>query len=135
MDNETKRQLLINKQLVLRLILEAKSSHVKWLAYALALIEGVDCSHECAPVSPKECEFGKWYYGEGKEILGDTECYHSLEAPHEMLHNLFENIYKLVDSGNLDEARKHVSSLREMSDILIEALDYLKEEIESLPPH
>lgn len=74
-------------------------------------------------------------YGEGKEILGDTVFYHSLEAPHEILHSLFENIYKLVGSGKYDEAKKHVSSLREMSDILIEALDYLKEEIESLPPH
>ncbi|HQT27182.1 MAG TPA: CZB domain-containing protein, partial [Burkholderiales bacterium] len=53
---------LINKHLALRLVLEAKAAHLKWLAYGLALVEGLECPPGCAPLSPEECEFGKWYY-------------------------------------------------------------------------
>lgn len=134
MTYEIEQQPLINKQLALRLVLEAKSAHLKWLAYALALTEQIDCPHECAPLSPTECEFGIWYYGHGKQILGDTVFYQSLEAPHEILHSLYGKIHALVKSERLDEARKHLPSLREISNILLEALAYLEKEINSMPP-
>lgn len=125
---------LINKHLALRHLLEAKSAHLKWRAYALGMVEGIDCPPECAPLSSAECEFGKWYYGDGKKILGDMVFFRSLEAPHEILHSLYGKIYLLVARGEIEEARKRVPALHDMSGILIEALAYLEEEIRSLPP-
>lgn len=133
-EKEFEAQPMINKPLALRLVLEAKSAHLKWRAYALGLVEGVDCPPECAPLSSVECEFGKWYYGHGREILGDTVFYHSLEAPHEILHALYGKIYMLARSGDMDEARKHLPSLHEISDLLLDALAYLEEEVRALRP-
>ncbi len=131
---ESEDQRLINKHLALRHLLEAKSAHLKWRAYALGLVEGVDCPPGCAPLSSFECEFGLWYYGDGERILGDMIFFKSLEAPHEILHSLYKKIYMLAQSGEIDEARKHIPSLHEMSAILIDALGYLEDEIKSLPP-
>jgi methyl-accepting chemotaxis protein len=131
---ESEDQRLINKHLALRHLLEAKSAHLKWRAYALGLVEGVGCSPDCAPLSSFECEFGLWYYGDGEKIMGDMIFFKSLEAPHEILHALYKKIYTLAQNGEIEEARKHIPSLHEMSAILLEALAYLEEEIRSLPP-
>ena len=134
-ESESESKRLINKHLALRQVFEAKSAHLKWRAYALGMVENVDCPPECAPLSSAECEFGKWYFGQGKELLEDTVFYHSLEPPHEILHALYWKIYGLARDGELDEARRCLPSLREASDILLQALSYLEAEIAEMPPH
>lgn len=126
---------MINKQLALSLVLKAKAAHLKWRVYAQGLVEGLDCPQDSVPILSTECEFGKWYYHQGKQMLGELAFYHTLEPPHEILHALYGKIHQLVEQGQLEEARKHMPGLIEISETLLETIAFLEEEIASLPPH
>ena len=131
---ETGSVHMINKHLALDLVLRAKAAHLKWRSYAQGMVEGVDCPPDSVPLEPTECEFGKWYYGQGKEMLGELAFYRALKAPHDMLHSLYKQIYDLARQGKQDEARKHMPGLLEISRSLLETISFLEEEIASLPP-
>ncbi|MDP2878235.1 MAG: CZB domain-containing protein [Sulfuricella sp.] len=125
---------MINKQLALSLVQKAKAAHLKWRVYAQCLVEGLDCPQDSAPLLSTECEFGKWYYNQGKQMLGELTFYRALEPPHETLHALYGRIHHLVEQGKLDEARKHMPGLIGISETLLETIAFLEEEIASLPP-
>ncbi len=76
-------------------IRNAKKAHKAWVARAEALVEGLPVSKEQIPVLPTECEFGKWYYGEGQELQG-IEAFQKLEAVHDELHRIYMEIFKLI---------------------------------------
>lgn len=126
---------LINKHLALSLVQKAKAAHLKWRAYAQCLVEGLDCPQDSVPLLSTECEFGKWYYNQGKQMLGELTFYSALEPPHEILHALYKQIHRLVAQGDLEEARKHMPGLIEISKTLLETIAFLEQEIASLPPH
>lgn len=126
---------LINKNLALSLVQKAKAAHLKWRVYAQGLVEGLDCPQDSVPILSTECEFGKWYYHQGKQMLGELTFYQALEPPHEILHALYGQIYHLVAQGKFEEARKHMPGLIEISETLLKTIAFLEEEIASLPPH
>ncbi|OIQ92604.1 hypothetical protein GALL_254270 [mine drainage metagenome] len=126
---------MINKKLALHSVLKAKASHLKWLSYAQGMVDGIDCPLDSIPIQSTECEFGKWYYGEGREMLAELVLFHALEPPHEILHSLYKKIYELVQQRQMDEARKHMPGFLEVSRNLLETISFLEQEIDSFPPN
>ncbi|KOR33512.1 hypothetical protein TI05_00550 [Achromatium sp. WMS3] len=86
----------MNKGDALAAIRKAKSSHIKWRAFAQALIAGVEVSDDKIPKRHTECEFGKWYHGIGKKHLGHLESFKAIDAPHEVLHAVYARIYEAL---------------------------------------
>ena len=56
---------IMTKQDLLDELNAAKSSHVKWHAYAQSLAMGVESGVEKLPQLYTDCDFGQWYYGAG----------------------------------------------------------------------
>ncbi|MCI5133128.1 MAG: hypothetical protein D3904_16840, partial [Candidatus Electrothrix sp. EH2] len=73
----------------------AAVSHRAWFSNAQALIDGVPLDKEKVPVSVLECEFGKWYYGEGQK-LKSLPGFQELEEAHEKLHATYMEIFTLL---------------------------------------
>ncbi|OIQ77234.1 hypothetical protein GALL_410780 [mine drainage metagenome] len=126
---------MINKKLALNQVLKAKASHLKWLSYARGMVDGIDCPLDSVPIQSTECAFGKWYYGEGREMLAELALFQALEPPHEILHSLYRKIYDLVQQCQMDEARKHMPGFLEVSRNLLETIAFLEQEIKDLPPN
>jgi len=79
----------MNKADLLRVIRKAKSSHIRWRAYAQALVAGLEVPADGAPVNHQSCGFGKWYYGEGARQLGHFRCLSRYrDAPRNSARNL-----------------------------------------------
>ncbi len=137
----------INKSAVLAQIRAAKSAHMRWRAYAQAMISGVEISGDKLPVKHMDCSFGKWYYGRGQVILGHLASYDAIAAPHEMLHAVYERIYqilqgdgqgalhkllrskKTLETEKYAQAREHLEELIGVSDTLLKAMEMLEQEI------
>ena len=47
------------------------------------------------PVSATECEFGKWYYGDGQR-LKSIPGFKEIEKPHDNLHQTYAEIFTLL---------------------------------------
>ena len=73
----------------------AAISHRAWFSNAQALIEGIPLDKDKVPVSALECEFGKWYYGEGRK-LKVLPGFQEIEEAHEKLHATYMEIFTLL---------------------------------------
>jgi hypothetical protein len=60
---------MMDKKSALKAIRTASAAHIKWRAYANAMIAGVSVEEGKVPVMHTDCVFGKWYYGEGRANL------------------------------------------------------------------
>ena len=73
----------------------AAVSHRAWCSNARALIDGVPLDKDKVPVRAVECEFGKWYYGEGQK-LKELPGFQEIEEVHEKLHAIYLEIFALL---------------------------------------
>lgn len=142
----------INKKIALDRLRKAKGAHLKWRAYAQALVSGVAIDDDKIPVEHTSCAFGHWYHGEGKEKLGHLTSYDSVYTPHEMLHAIYKRIFDVLHSegstgvfkklfstkedrehDRLVLARSYMEELVGVSETLLQTLDILEQEIRELP--
>ncbi|HEY0635666.1 MAG TPA: CZB domain-containing protein [Gammaproteobacteria bacterium] len=126
-DNSTKEELL-------SLIRRAKSSHIRWRAYAQGLVSGVPVAEDRLPVKHTDCKFGQWYYGDGARQLGHLDIFRDVEAPHEMLHAVYGQIHELVvQQGDNHGAHRKLDELIAISRTLLEQIEILEQEVNVLP--
>jgi hypothetical protein len=136
-----------DKKDALEKLRKAKGAHIKWRAYAQALVSGVAVSEEKIPVEHTDCIFGKWYHGEGKTKLGHLISYDGIYAPHEMLHEIYKRIFQVLqepeklslktlfssratrENRRMEMARTYMEELVGVSETLLRALDMLEDEI------
>ncbi|KAF0166582.1 MAG: hypothetical protein FD157_530 [Rhodocyclaceae bacterium] len=123
----------MNKADLLRVTRKAKSSHIRWRAYAQALVAGLDVPVDNAPVSHLSCGFGKWYYGEGARHLGHLDVYRNIETPHEILHDIYGCIHALIDDGKTEAATPMLEQLIGVSRTLLDAIQLLDREVMAMP--
>jgi len=144
--------LSINKKEALDKLRKAKGAHIKWRAYAQALVSGVSVDEDKIPVEHTSCAFGQWYHNDGKLMLGHLVSYDSIYTPHEMLHEIYKRIFHVLHSEGssgifkklfsskgarenerLELARNYMEELVGVSETLLTALDILEQEIRELP--
>ena len=140
----------MNKKEILSQLRQAKSAHIEWRSYAQALIAGIPVKDDKVPVIHTECKFGKWYYGAGQD-LSSLSSFRSIEVPHEMLHKIYMEIYKLLRTEDdrsafqkmLQSAKKHkqqnqleaeslMKNLLSVSGTLLESINLLEREVMDL---
>jgi len=83
----------MNKETALEQVRKAKLGHKKWMSYAKAIHIGINLDKDAVPMIETDCNFGKWYYGEG-QIFSDLESFQAIEAPHSLLHQTYMRLYK-----------------------------------------
>ena len=85
----------MEKKEVVTTLRDAVRSHKKWVANALALIEGVPLEKDKVPVNPTECEFGNWYYTVG-QTLNEIPGFKEVEESHNKLHKTYMEIFSIL---------------------------------------
>lgn len=137
----------MNKKEVLSQLRGAKSAHIQWRSYAQALIVGIPVQQDHVPVIHTECKFGKWYYGPGQQ-LSSLSSYGAIDTPHEMLHQIYMKIFKLLfgeddrsalkklfgskaknKQKNQQEAEALMQKMLSVSNTLLEAINLLEREV------
>ena len=122
----------IDKELLLSEIRKAKAAHLKWRSYAYAMVSGLDIEAEYTPLEHTDCAFGKWYHGAGREHFGHLDTYSGIAVPHQILHKIYHKIYDAAKKGKLQEAEVDAKRLTELSRQVIDALELVEREIESM---
>ena len=103
--------------------IDAKLKHLKWRYRIRHFLDGAGSLTESQALSHHQCDFGKWYYSEGKEKYGQMESVQKIEWQHEKLHNLVKEIVELKSKGKIQESEIKYSELVATSDKIIILLD------------
>jgi hypothetical protein len=127
---------------------KAKTSHMKWISDVQILIRLGDIkeANSTIPVNYTNCEFGKWYYGDGQKLSEFSE-YNDIEEIHQLVHDTYLQIYSLYNkpiegsifnSAKKQKAEREVKAkkleiiLKQYSKLLFELLITLEKKIKSL---
>ena len=119
----------MNKQELIQRIQKAKSSHIKWRSYAQAIVAGLKVAEDKAPVQHTDCEFGRWYYGDGRATLSHMSVFNDIEGPHEVMHPTYRQVFEFAAKGKMDKAKEQMTHLCAISKSLVELLDILEEQV------
>ncbi|MCG8426905.1 MAG: CZB domain-containing protein [Chromatiales bacterium] len=141
----------MNKKEVLSQLRQAKSAHIQWRSYAQALVAGIPVEQDHVPVIHTDCKFGRWYYGHGQE-LSSLKAFSAIDTPHEMLHQIYMKIYKLLEGEDdrstmqkmfgskakmmkqrQQEADALLQKMLSVSGTLLEAIAQLEQEVQAIP--
>ena len=134
---------MLKTEIILKII-EIKKSHIKWHAYAEALVMEIETESDTLPKAYTDCIFGKWYYGEG-QFLYFLESFVELEQLHIKLHDLYIEIYKIQHlpdklcllrftkkDKKVTILNEYVNKLKRISNLIIEKFSDLENEINSM---
>ncbi|MGM0533975.1 MAG: CZB domain-containing protein [Campylobacterota bacterium] len=81
---------------------------------------------------PDECDFGRWYYSDGKERFGTTSAYKSLGKKHEIVHDKANANVKYIKDHTVfsheDDIIGNFSVMEEASSDVFDLLDTILEE-------
>lgn len=94
----------MNKTEFISIIRSAKQSHKRWVENAHSLIEGIPLDKSQVPVNSTDCQFGKWYYGDG-QALKPMVNFREIEEHHDALHHTYREIFVLL----FEEKEKSIS--------------------------
>lgn len=123
----------MTKQEALSIIRRAKAAHIRWRAFALAKLAGLPVEQDQAPVHPRECAFGLWFYTEGFRTFAHWPIYQDLEYVHELLHAVYERIFLACEEGRRDDANRISAQLLGLSESMLATLNLLDEEALTSP--
>ncbi len=127
-------------------ILQAKTGHKRWLAYARALHMGIPVDKKAIPMIETDCHFGKWYYGKA-QVFSNLESFKAIEEPHTMLHQIYMQMYKLrktpletglfiskkaAEKKRQEKLDKYMEQLNHISDLLMESLSHFENDIRNM---
>lgn len=136
----------MDKEQVLVQIRRAKTAHLRWRAYAMALSSGYTVEEGQLPLQPTDCQFGCWYFGQG-QALKDLPEFQAIDLPHKKVHAIYQDIFqqlfdqpepsfwqKLLGSKAKNTAsslliEEKLQTLSEHSRIMLEALDQLEKAV------
>lgn len=103
------------------------TDHLLWRWKIYNLILGFEKMTELDVGLPRESRLGQWYYGKGRELLGNERAFKELEQPHLEVHEIARNAVNAYNNGDKRTAEQYLQRLADASHIVIGKLQELQE--------
>jgi methyl-accepting chemotaxis protein len=105
-----------------------KFAHGKWKKKLSDLITGQTELDPSEITDHYSCEFGQWYFGDGKQKYGQLNTFKAIDDFHEKVHTSARTIAQLVKDGNNEDAKDLFIKFKDHTDNLFTMLDQLEKE-------
>lgn len=104
-NNAEQAQQQVQKARITTFTSLVKVDHIVYKQNAYAAFNAGTHSQEAnaVKVDHQNCRMGKWYLGDGRTLFGHLPGYHSLEHPHQQVHQI---VHLLLESIDLDWQRE-----------------------------
>ncbi|MBA4394964.1 MAG: chemotaxis protein, partial [Desulfobacca sp.] len=118
-----------------RVLTQSELDHLVWGRKVVNAVVDPEAKTIEVQTNPHQCNFGKWYYGEGRKGAEKMAPYIAktltgMEAPHNQLHQSAENIKELLAKGDREGATKfYLQTTRPIIRQLVETFDTMREEV------
>ena len=102
------------------------TDHLLWRWKIYNLILGFENMTELDVGLPRESRLGQWYYGKGRELLGNERAFKELEQPHLEVHEIARKAVNAYNDGDKRTAEQYLQQLADASHLVIERLQELQ---------
>ncbi|MBF0165634.1 MAG: cache domain-containing protein [Magnetococcales bacterium] len=102
-----------------------KQAHMKWLGRLEHVVRGRARLRPQEVASGHECDFGKWYDGEGTARFGDLEVFRELGTVHNAVHETARAVVAAADRQELETAVEEMDRFDALRRDLFVQLDQL----------
>lgn len=109
----------------------AITDHLLWRWRIYNLLLGFENMNEKEIQTPRETRLGDWYYGQGREIVGDHPAFKAIEKPFTRVHEVAKLAVRAYYSNEQQKAEKYLKEVEDNSNEVIENLNILRTEIQS----
>ena len=110
----------------------ARAAHLAWKTRLRAYLAGdhdaLDADHIA---SDRECQLGRWYFGQGKGKYGQLPAMTAIEEPHRQLHQKVRQIIDLDRDGDKAQAERELATVDRLSDQIVTLLDEVERETQA----
>ena len=103
-----------------------KAAHGKWRVKLAEMISGRKQLDPRDLSDHTECQFGKWYYQEGRQQFGHLPSFAKIEQQHADVHAMAREIVDLFHRGERREAAVQLSDFPALTQALFDSLDQLE---------
>ncbi len=103
--------------------------HKHWVARVLHALEKGQVGTSMKLVNHHHCRFGRWYYNNGMKYYGNLGEFKQIEPLHEHVHELGQEIIRLRDTGQMEQAKVKAEQLVKARDHVLELLARLQIEV------
>ncbi|MFJ8263783.1 protoglobin domain-containing protein [Rummeliibacillus sp. NPDC094406] len=103
------------------------TDHLLWRWHIYNLLLGFGQMTVDDVKSHRESRLGEWYYGQGKELLGNEPTFKELEQPHARVHEVARKAVQAYNTGNYELAEEYLVEVEKCSKIVIDKLTKLRE--------
>jgi len=118
-----------------RILAQSELDHLMWAQKVSTGVINPETKKLTVQVDPRQCNFGKWYYGEGRKNAEQTAPYLNtalagMDDPHARLHHSAEKINEFLDRGDKEGARHHyLQEARPIMEGLVATFGQMREEV------
>ena len=109
----------------------AITDHLLWRWRIYNLLLGFEKIQESEIQSTRETRLGEWYYGQGREILGNHAAFKALEKPFTRVHEVAKLAVRAYYNDDKAQAERYLKEVEQNSNEVIQYLNVLKNEIVS----
>jgi len=105
----------------------AEVNHRQWLAGLQNWMRQYPDHRPAAPpLHSHDCNFGRWYYGEGARRYAQFAEFHAVEALHENIHLLAQQLVSETEGGATASSRETEAELLQSAEIFVDALTKIR---------
>ncbi len=128
------KEVTQNKE-VDRLLTQSEVDHLVWGRKVVNAVADPEAKKLEVQFDAHKCNFGKWFYGEGRKEAEKTAPYLakflvSMEEPHTKLHQSAEKLNELMEKGEKNEALTfYLQTTRPIIGQLVDTFDIMRAEI------
>ena len=101
----------------------ARSAHQAWKMRLRTFLDGAGSISMAQAVSAHDCDFGKWFYGEGHDFCSREADLKAVENPHIEMHELIKQIVKAKESGDQAKAEDLYHKVCDLSEMIVAGMD------------
>lgn len=105
-----------------------KAAHRAWVTRLAGLVAGQVSLRPDEVSSHRDCEFGRWYFGEGGKAFGHSHTFREVDPLHLAVHDHARRIAERVQAGDHADAVALLDKLVPVSTALAGLLDRLEAE-------
>ncbi len=101
----------------------ARSAHQAWKMRLRTFLDGKSTLTPEEAVSHRDCDFGRWYYGEGSHVCQNHASLREIENPHEKMHQLIKRLISEKDRGDMAQAEQTYQEVCVLSEHIVEGME------------
>ena len=98
-------------------------AHMGWKSKLIDHFHGLKTLSRADVPTHKECKFGQWFYGGGKNEFGNTSLINEIEREHKQIH---DSIIAIVDTPQAQLKKERVDEFRNQCDLLVKKMEELE---------